>query len=126
MAKTPPVQLKIPVITLTQQEIDDTRELIDDGRLPRDWFDQYAAAREKHVFGHDVQHDRNGNPIEQGIGSASQPTRNSIEAYKSHQMGNKFGPEPGFENHLAKMESDLAAFEARKASERAARRNARA
>jgi hypothetical protein len=115
---------KPPVVSLTQQEIDDMRDLIADGKIPRDAFEQYAAAVEKAVFGVDVKHDRNGNPIEQGIGSALHPTRNSIDAYKAHQLGNKFGPEPGFNEYLAKMEADLAAYEAKRAAERSTRQRA--
>lgn len=114
--------LKVPVISLTQEEIDEYRELIEEGKLPRDWFEQYERAVEQNVFGHDVKHDRHGNPIEQGFGSAAHPTRNSINAYKAHQMGNKIGPEPNFAENLAKMEADLAAFEgARKLKRDAAR-----
>ena len=74
----------------------------------------------KSKTGIDVKHDRHGNPIEQGIGSAAQPSRNSIEAYKAHQMGNKFGPEKGFEENLARMEAEFAEFEKKRAARNAA------
>lgn len=35
---------------------------------------------EKNVFGHDVKHDRHGKPVEQGVGSASQPSLNHFQA----------------------------------------------
>jgi hypothetical protein len=34
----------------------------------------------KNVFGHDYKTDRHGRPIEQGIGSASQPSLNHFQA----------------------------------------------
>jgi hypothetical protein len=34
----------------------------------------------KNVFGHDYKTDKHGNPVEQGIGSASQPTENHFLA----------------------------------------------
>lgn len=40
----------------------------------------HLIAEEKNVFGHDVKHDRQGRPIEQGIGSASQPSANHFAA----------------------------------------------
>jgi hypothetical protein len=36
----------------------------------------HLIMEEKNVFGHDVKHDKHGRPIEQGIGSASQPSMN--------------------------------------------------
>lgn len=111
---------KPPVVSLTQAEVDEMKQLIVEGKIPRDAFEQVEEATEKNVFGIDVKHDRHGNPIEQGIGSAAQPSRNSIEAYKAHQMGNKFGPEKGFEENLARMEAEFAEFEKKRAARNAA------
>lgn len=110
---------KSPVITLTQEEVDEMNNLAAENKIPRDWYDRYLAASEKQVFGHDVKHDRHGEPLEQGIGSAAHPTRNSIDAYKGHQLGNRFGPEPDFQKNLDKMEADLAEFESKQAAKRA-------
>ncbi len=109
---------KPPVVSLTQEEVDEMNDLAAANKIPRDWYDRYLEACEKHVFGPDVKHDRKGDPIEQGIGSAAHPTRNSIEAYKAHQLGNKFGPEPAFQENLAKMEADLKAYEDKAAERR--------
>ncbi len=111
---------KIPVVSLTQEEIDEAKELIEQGKLPRDYFDQYEAAVEKNVFGHDVKHDRHGNPIEQGIGSAAHPTRNSLEAYKSHQLGRKTPPDPDFAEQCKRMEAEIAAYDAKQKVKREA------
>lgn len=107
---------KIPVVALTQEEVDEINDQIQTGELPRDYFDRRAEAVEKFVFGQDVKHDRQGNPIEQGIGSAAQPSRNSIEAYKAHQLGNKFGPEKDFDKILERMEAELAEYVAKQKS----------
>jgi hypothetical protein len=69
------------------------------------------------VFGVGFQRDRNGKPIETGLGSASQPTVQSIEAYiKEQTERRKNGPEPGYEQHLARMRKNLADFQARNAT----------
>jgi hypothetical protein len=105
------------------EEMQEMKDVIADGKLPPDAIEKYFQEEERVVFGHDVKHDpKTGEPIERGLCSLSQPTRNSIEAYKAHQLGRKMGPEPGFESHLAAMEAALAAFEAkRKARNDAAR-----
>jgi hypothetical protein len=41
---------------------------------------EHLILEEKNVFGHDVKHDRHGRPIEQGIGSPSQPSMNHFRA----------------------------------------------
>lgn len=102
------------MVTFTNDEIQDLRNRVANGSLPPTAIADYLKAEEKAVFGVDVKHDRHGNPIEQGIGSAQQPSRNSIEAYKTFQLTRRGGPEANYENFLAKMEADLAAFEAAK------------
>jgi hypothetical protein len=41
---------------------------------------EHLIMEEKNVFGYDVRHDKHGRPIEQGIGSASQPSMNHFRA----------------------------------------------
>lgn len=73
------------------------------------------------MFGHDVPYDKNGDPIERGLGSHSQPTRNSIDAYIKAQTERRVGgPEPGFQEHLARMEAELAEYQAAQQAKRAA------
>lgn len=108
------------MVTKTEAEIDEMRELIRRGELPADAIETYLENEEKAVFGHDVKHDRHGNPIEQGVGSASQPSRNSINAYKAHQFGNKFGPEPDYEENLKRMEAELKVHEDKRGARLAA------
>lgn len=90
--------LKPSVLTLTGEEIDDLDGLIAQGILPPDWIDRCDKARTANVFGHDHKTDRHGAPIEQGIGSTSQMTMNSIEAYKKWCKD-----EPDYERNLARM-----------------------
>lgn len=40
----------------------------------------HFKAEERNVFGHDVKHDKKGNPIEQGIGSPGHETLNHFRA----------------------------------------------
>ena len=56
-----------------------------------------------------VEKDARGNPIVVGIGSKSYPTRNSVEAYRKHCQN-----EPDYPKHLARMESELEEYLARK------------
>jgi hypothetical protein len=73
----------------------------------------YAIEQQKTVFGQDHKIDRDGNPIEQGLGSAAQPTHNSVEAYR------RWGrDEPDYAVNLSRMEKDLATYETK---QRAAR-----
>lgn len=65
----------------------------------------------KNVFGADYKKDRKGTPIEQGLGSAAQPTQQSIEAYKKYHKD-----DPDFAENLKKMETALAEFRAKKKS----------
>jgi hypothetical protein len=81
--------------------------------LPPDAIKQYYADERRNVFGFDHKTDRSGKPIEQGVGSAQNQSRNSINAYKrfcSH--------EPEFEKTVARMEKELAESDARRAAER--------
>lgn len=66
----------------------------------------------KNVFGYNYQTDpKTGAPIEQGIGSPAQPSANSVAAYERFCRD-----QPNFAATLAKMKSDLAAFEAKRRS----------
>jgi hypothetical protein len=94
--------------TKTTEELDEMRNLIALGRLPPDAIEKYYEDELKNVFGHDVKFDAEGHPIEQGLGSPQQPTRNSVDAYR------KFGrEEPAYHENLARMEAELAAFQAK-------------
>jgi len=67
-----------------------------------------------HVFGVDAKRGKDGMPIQRGLGSKAQPTLQSVMAYEKYCTH-----ETNFVENLAKMKSDLAAYEARKAKERA-------
>jgi hypothetical protein len=73
------------------------------------------------VFGVDHKTDKAGNPIEQGVGSKSNQTAQSIEAYiKNQTERSPNGPEPGYEETLAQMRKDFAACEAHRIATRTA------
>jgi hypothetical protein len=73
------------------------------------------------VFGIDHKLDRNGNPIEQGVGSPGNMTMQAINAYVKEQTERSAnGPEPGYEETLAKMRKQLAECEARRRAEQSA------
>ena len=115
--------IRMPTITLTQTELDDIDAAMAAGALPPDWMDRYHAAVQANVFGHDHKTDRHGNPIEQGRGSASNQTAQSLAAYR------KYGrDELGYAENLKRMEGELAASDKLRAEARAAagaaRRNA--
>jgi hypothetical protein len=94
---------KPSVLNLTDEEIEWAEGQMEQGLLPKDWLLRCDLARRANVFGVDYKEDRHGNPIEQGKGSASQMTANSIESYKRYCAN-----EPDFERHLARMQKLLA------------------
>jgi hypothetical protein len=98
----PAIPHKPSVLCLTDDEIADIEEMIAKGQLPPDWLERCDAARELCVFGEGFKRDRNGVPIEQGLGSESQMSANSIEAYKKWCKD-----EPDFDRHLARMQKLL-------------------
>jgi hypothetical protein len=104
------------VVAMTQLETEEMLAKIKSGELPRDAYKQYLEAEARNVFGHDAKKDANGNWIEQGHGAPSHPTRNSLEAYK--RWGKE---EPHYHEHLARMEKELAEYEAKQAAKRATR-----
>jgi hypothetical protein len=111
---------KIPTITLSEDELDEVRAEMDAGRLPRDYLERYVEAVRKNVFGFDYQTARNGDPIEQGIGSPLNVTANDIAAYK------KYGKdEIDFEKHLARKEKLFAEQEESRKKQAVAARVAR-
>lgn len=71
------------------------------------------------VFGVGHKTDKDGNPVEQGLGAAGNVTQQHIDAYVKNQTErSKSGPEPGYEDNLARMRRDLAACEARRLAAR--------
>jgi hypothetical protein len=73
----------------------------------------YLLEQQKVVFGDDHKVDKDGNPIEQGIGSLAQPTDNSVAAYR------RWGrDEPDYAANLARMEKELAAYKAKQRTAR--------
>jgi hypothetical protein len=70
------------------------------------------------TFGHGFQRDRQGRPLEQGIGSLAHPSQQSIDAYIKEQTERRpGGPEAGYEEHLAKMRQNLSVYLAKRAAE---------
>lgn len=89
------------MVTKTPMELAEMQELIDKGELPKTAIKDHFDAEAKNVFGHDAKK-KGKNFIEQGIGSADNQTRNSIEAYRKHGKG-----EPDYEANLKRMEEEL-------------------
>jgi hypothetical protein len=102
------------VVALRTEELDDMRKQIADGKLPADAIQKYLADEEKAVFGFDFKRDRHGKPIEQGIGSAAQPSENSVKAYELYGRD-----EPDYQTNLARMRKELAEHQKRRAERRA-------
>jgi hypothetical protein len=72
------------------------------------------------VYGVDHKKDAKGQPIEQGVGSANNMSRQAIAAYIAEQTTRRpGGPEPGYEIALAKMEQQFAECQARRKAEQA-------
>lgn len=99
----------------TQRELADMQRLIDQGLLPKDAIDQYYEDQRKATFGENYKEDRNGDPIEQGIGSKAHPSQSSIAAYIKNQTERRHGgPEKGYEENLARMQNELDEYNAGK------------
>jgi hypothetical protein len=101
------------MVTKTAQEIDEMRAEIAAVTLPPDAIKRYREEEDRNVYGHDAKRRRDGSYIEQGVGSAGNQTRNSIEAYKKYHSN-----EPDFEKQVARMEKELVESDARRAAER--------
>jgi hypothetical protein len=95
-------------VHLKESEIADMRRRIAQGLLPPDAIEKHFEAERMAVFGENYKTDRDGNPIEQGKGSKAQPTLQSVEAYRKYGKS-----EPSYEQTLAQMQADLAAYQER-------------
>lgn len=100
---------KPSVLNLTAEEIEEIHANIEQGLLPKNWLDLCDEARAANVFGIGFKTDRHGNPIEQGLGSDSQMTANSIAAYRKYGVN-----EPDYDRHLARMEKLFAEQQAQR------------
>lgn len=92
----------------SQADLDHARRQVALGLLPANYIEKHFEDERKAVFGENYRTDRNGWPLESGKGSAAQPTEQSIAAYKKYCKN-----EPGFDQHVAKMEQALADYQAR-------------
>jgi hypothetical protein len=101
--------IRVPTITLSEEELTELHEQIAAGQLPPDFLIRHENAKALNVFGHDAIKNRDGSFREQGLGSEFGMTRNSINAYK------KFGKEEqDFEKNVARMEKQLVAANERR------------
>ena len=101
--------IRIPAITLSQTEIYEIEQLIALEKLPRDFLDRHLEEVRKNVFGHDHKVDKNGHPIEQGIGSAGNMTQNAIDAYKKYAKYEEGYSKEKYDETVKRMEAELAA-----------------
>jgi hypothetical protein len=72
------------------------------------------------VFGVGHKTDKQGNPIEQGVGAPGNITQQHIDAYVKAQTDSKLrpgGPEAGYEDHLKRMRAQLAECNAKRRAE---------
>jgi hypothetical protein len=106
--------IRVPTIELSQSEIDDIKALMESGQLPPDFLDRHYAAKENNVFGHDHKKDADGKPIEQGIGSAANQTRNQINAYKKYAKCEDDYSKEKYDATVQRMERELAECNARR------------
>lgn len=111
MVATPIDPIRVPTLSLSESELSDIEALIEQGALPKDFLDRHFEAVENNVFGFDHKKDKHGEPIEQGIGSPSNMTRNCVEAYRKY---GKDEPKEKYEATLARMEADLAKCDERR------------
>jgi|HubBroStandDraft_6_1064221.scaffolds.fasta_scaffold420120_1 hypothetical protein len=108
--------VRVPTITLSQTEVDDIKALIEAGQLPPDFLKRHEEAKRQNVFGFDHTTDADGNPQEQGIGSAKNQTRNQINAYKKYAKYEADYSKELYDATVARMEAELAACEKARAA----------
>lgn len=112
MVTTPIDPIRMPTINLSMEEIDEIQVRMERGELPPDFLDRHFDAVDANVFGIDAAKNKQGDRIEQGLGSSKNQTRNSVEAFRRFCKS-----EPGYEATLTRMEAELAKCdEARKAN----------
>lgn len=70
--------------TKTQEELDQMRDEIAAGRLPRDAIKNYLAEEEKVVFGADFKKVK-GQPVEVGFGAPGHETQNHFNAIRKYE-----------------------------------------
>jgi hypothetical protein len=102
MVETPIDPIRMPTITLSEEELDEIEAKMATGELPPDYLERHYQAVANNVFGVDHKRDRKGSPIEQGIGAPGNQTRNSINAYKKWCSA-----DPDYAETLKKMEAQL-------------------
>jgi hypothetical protein len=101
-----------PAQSLTDDELNEIAARIEAGELPADYLRRHKQAVRDNVFGVGHAVDKAGRPVEQGLGSAFQQTRQSIDAFKKYHAN-----DVNFERDLAVLEKQLLATEQRKKSE---------
>jgi hypothetical protein len=70
-----------------------------------------------HIYGANYKKDKDGKPLQSGIGSPDNITRACVEAYITEQTKRRDVPEAGYEQHLAWLKERLEACEARRRAE---------
>jgi hypothetical protein len=117
--------VRVPSINLTEGELSDIEAMIERGELPKDFLERHYLAVDLNVFGHDAKTDRDGNYIEQGLGSAQNQTMNSIAAYKKYcnpENPKATDPDPNYKENLPRMQAELAECEKARVTTRAKNR----
>lgn len=115
MVQTVVDPFRVPVVTLSQSEIEEFQEQIALGNLPPDFLERHFEAVRANVFGENYKVDAKGNALEAGRGSPGNQTRQSVDAYRKWGAG-----DVDYEKNLARLEKELAACESRRAADRAA------
>jgi hypothetical protein len=74
--------VRVPVITLSSDELEQIRADIAAGVPGADYLERYRDAVARNIFGFDAVKDRHGNYIEQGLGAKGHETGNHFSALK--------------------------------------------
>jgi hypothetical protein len=115
MVSTPVDALKPSPLCLTEQEIEDIYDLIDQNLVPANFFELCAEARRKAIFGENYRVDKLGRPVESGLGSSENQTTQSVSAFRKWCVN-----EIDYEKTLARLERELVESDARRKAEAAA------
>lgn len=112
MVDTPFDPIRVPSVTLSESELQEISDQIDNDLLPKDYLRKYRENLVNVVFGHGHQVDKQGRPIEQGMGSAQNMTQHAIDAFTRFNKDKE-----GYEKELAVLQRQLVESNARRRRE---------
>jgi hypothetical protein len=119
--RSPESMIRIMPVNLSEAELEEMQALIDAGVLPPDHMERHFDAIDQAVHGvHAPIDPKTGKRIGIGLGSPTNQTQQSIDAFIRWCGPGKPNEDPTFEKSLARMRRELEQSNARRKAEAAA------